>query len=107
MILKVWSGEPRGSRRPAQGVHRVKTVFIITLGIICTNDAKAMMGETAGVLALIKTTAPNYTRGHCIIHTIRLQGNKSSFTQERTSLKARKVLTSLNLDPCVHVFFIL
>ena len=35
---------------------------------ICSDGAKAVMGETAGMSAWIKTVVPNCTSSHCIIH---------------------------------------
>ena len=35
---------------------------------ICTDGTKAMMGKTGGTLACIKTTAPNCTSYHRILH---------------------------------------
>ena len=58
VVLKLWSAYPLGSPKPFHEVHKVKTIFLITLTIIylfhyvdiCTDATKAMVGKTPGAL---------------------------------------------------------
>jgi len=42
--------------------------FFCCVSDICTVDAKAMVGKTAGALARIKAVEINCTVSHCIVH---------------------------------------
>lgn len=74
VILKMWSVDPRWSRRSFQGGCTFKTSFTITVKYffhctdICTSGTKEILGKIAVALAWIKAVSPEHTSNHCFIH---------------------------------------
>lgn len=86
-VLKGWSTGPWGFPRHFPVVHKVKTVSIIILRYylpfhcadICINDAKAIVGKTAGTLAGLKAAAPDCDSGGPVLFkATQLQGKENA-----------------------------
>lgn len=67
VVITVWSSDPSGSQRPFKMSKRSKlfssqcwdVISLFYYVDICTDDAKAMVGKTTGLL--IKAIVPNFT----------------------------------------------
>ncbi|XP_025424878.1 zinc finger BED domain-containing protein 5-like [Sipha flava] len=66
---------------------------------VCTDGAKAMVGNVAGVVARIKKVSPNCTSSHCVLHRHSLATKKMPVLLKQVLDNAVKIINHVKTRP--------